>query len=128
MTSRGDACIAPAFVFVVTLLLAAGCVSMSDRDRGEYARMAREGRRADDGEHLGPTLALNVVLPGAGHYYLGYYVEGTGLLLSNVIWPWSIVLALPASIQDTRTYNRQKAVDEDLTRQALEQQPGESRP
>ena len=120
--------IAPAFVLAATLLLPAGCVSMSDRDRGEYARMVREGQRADDGEHLAPTLALNVVLPGAGHYYLGYYLEGTGLLLSNVIWPWSIVLALPASIQDTRTYNRQKAVDEDLTRAALEQRRGENHP
>jgi hypothetical protein len=70
---------------------------MSDRDRIEYARMARQGQRADEGEHLGPTLILNV-------------------------------LAIPASVQDTRTYNRQKAIDEDLTRRALEARAGARKP
>lgn len=72
------------------------------------------------------AVILDAAIPGTGHFYLGYYLEGAGLLLTNAVWPFSILFAVPSAIHDARTYNQQHFVDTEVTRQALRAPDGQS--
>ncbi len=57
------------------------------------------------------TGSLDFLIPGTGHYYLGEWESGSGLLVSNIFWPLSPIWGTLAAITDTENVNKRYTLE-----------------
>ena len=96
------------FVLIFSFLLCS-CVSMSSGEKRAYREIKSYGLTKDaEKEKSALAGGLLSLLPGGGNFYLEQYGAGT---LNFLTYPISVVWALPQTLIDISTINKQSIVD-----------------
>ena len=99
--------------FILTLLLTAGCATMSQSDKDMIREIQSYGIPANDQRIKDPALAgvLNV-LPGIGNFYLAsdHTAQWVYGFLNLLFYPASILWGVPQAIIDADIINQKETV------------------
>lgn len=106
-----------AIVFALLLCTActSSCVNLARSERIKLKELHSLGIGAQDEQVTRPGLAgfLNI-LPGVGNFYITSTTDENQVALGFVnllLWPWSVVWAIPQAAVDASTLNKRATVD-----------------
>jgi hypothetical protein len=90
-----------------------GCAPLTRNEEAQYAEILHDGIIAEPVQKKKTWAAgtLNFLVPGVGHFYLGEWGSGTGLFLSNLLWPLSPFWAAPAAFTATDNVNKRYTIE-----------------
>ncbi len=101
------------FVFTVISINFIGCAKLTRNEESQYAALLNDGVISEPIAKKSTLAAgtLDFIIPGVGHFYLGEWGTGTGLFLSNILWPLSPFWATPTAVVATDNVNKRHTIE-----------------